>query len=241
VKDSYTVKEIRLLSSILLNSDGALVQAPNTVLNTMFIQNIRRSPQMSETFTFDVDFGTTFKQLETLRDKMIDFLQAERRDYQPVFDVVVVDFPEQAKMVLTANIQYKSHWQQDGIRASRRNKWICALKTTLADLKIFGPTGDPKAKPATKPCTIVLKEFREDEHKDVRVTQDQPIEPVGGWRLSDRNAVIVPLEDTRHLFDNGKEIPFSNPHDAQQPKLTTAVPTPHHQPNPEFIEMSRRP
>lgn len=33
-KDTYTVKEIRLLSTVLLDSNACVVQAPNTVLNT---------------------------------------------------------------------------------------------------------------------------------------------------------------------------------------------------------------
>jgi hypothetical protein len=45
---------------------------------------------MSETFQFDVSYSTTFPQLETLREKMLEFVKAERRDYQPAFDVVVV-------------------------------------------------------------------------------------------------------------------------------------------------------
>lgn len=45
---------------------------------------------MSESFPFDVDYGTTFEQLEALRDKMLIFLKAERRDFLPSFDVVVV-------------------------------------------------------------------------------------------------------------------------------------------------------
>lgn len=70
-KDTFTVKEIRLLSTIFLDSNACLVQAPNTVLNGVvrfslprltrrvvhvlqFIHNIRRSPQMSESFEFDV-------------------------------------------------------------------------------------------------------------------------------------------------------------------------------------------
>ena len=32
-KETYTVKEIRLLSTIFLDSNACLVQAPNTVLN----------------------------------------------------------------------------------------------------------------------------------------------------------------------------------------------------------------
>jgi small-conductance mechanosensitive channel len=51
---------------------------------------MRRSEQMSETFPFEVDYTTTFEQLEELRNKMLVFLKAERRDYLPSFDVVVV-------------------------------------------------------------------------------------------------------------------------------------------------------
>jgi hypothetical protein len=46
--------------------------------------------QMSESFQFDVSYKTTFPQLEALRDKMLEYVKAEKRDYQPVFDVVVV-------------------------------------------------------------------------------------------------------------------------------------------------------
>jgi small-conductance mechanosensitive channel len=45
---------------------------------------------MSETFTFDVAYDTTFEQLEELRGKMIAFLQKERRDFLPSFDLAVV-------------------------------------------------------------------------------------------------------------------------------------------------------
>ena len=88
--DTYTVKEIRLLSTIFLDGDNALVQAPNTVLNGKFLINFRRSPEMSEPFTFDVAYDTTFEQIEALRGRMIAFLSNERRDYVAVFDVAVM-------------------------------------------------------------------------------------------------------------------------------------------------------
>lgn len=44
---------------------------------------------MSETFLFDVAYSTTFEDLERLRDKMLEFVQSERRDFQPSFDVTV--------------------------------------------------------------------------------------------------------------------------------------------------------
>lgn len=45
---------------------------------------------MSESFTFDVNYSTTFKQIERLRSLMLNFVQMERRDYQPSFDIIVV-------------------------------------------------------------------------------------------------------------------------------------------------------
>ena len=89
-EETYTVKEIRLLSTIFLNGDNALVQAPNTVLNGQFLINFRRSPEMSEPFTFDVAYDTSFEQIEALRGRMIAFLSNERRDYVAVFDIAVM-------------------------------------------------------------------------------------------------------------------------------------------------------
>ena len=54
------------------------------------IHNIRRSPQMSEPFEFDVAYSTSFDQIEKLRAMMLSFLKVERRDYQPIFDVYVI-------------------------------------------------------------------------------------------------------------------------------------------------------
>ena len=45
---------------------------------------------MSESFSFDVDYSTTFEQIERLRALMLGFVQSERRDFQPRFDIVVV-------------------------------------------------------------------------------------------------------------------------------------------------------
>ena len=45
VKDTYTVKEIRLLSTIFIDGQGCVVQAPNIVLNTsVCIQRFTLSP-----------------------------------------------------------------------------------------------------------------------------------------------------------------------------------------------------
>lgn len=60
---------------------------------------------------------------------MLKFVKDEKRDYLPVFDVIVDDLPAQGKMVLKADIKFKTNWQEGGLKVQRRNKWICALKT----------------------------------------------------------------------------------------------------------------
>ena len=81
---------------------------------------------------------------------VLQFCKENGRDFLPIFDVVVDDIPSQSKMILKADIKYKSNWQQGALKVQRRNKWICALKMTLADLKIWGPAGagDPAPAPA---------------------------------------------------------------------------------------------
>jgi len=213
-KETYTVKEIRLLSTVLLNGDSALVQAPNKELNNLFIQNMRRSPQMSETFTFDVSYTTTFEDLETLRGKMLEFLAVERRDYQPIFDVTVKDFPEQSKMTLSADIKYKSNFQQGALKAKRRNKWICALKTILGELKIYGPSGDPNPAPGVKRYTqIPWQDILAEERKAALEKQPSvPAEGFGppeGWKLSDKNAAI--LDSADEVFGDADELHLTTP------------------------------
>jgi small-conductance mechanosensitive channel len=206
LKEYYTVKEIHLLSTIFLDSQGCFVQVPNVVLNTTYIQNLCRSSQMSESFSFDVDYGTTFEQLEELRDKMLTFLKTQKRDFFPTFDVAVVDFPNQEKLSLAADIKYKSNWQPTTLKTRRRNKWICALKAALADVKVFGTKGNPKSVRHPDQHTIVpweeVKAEQEAKEKDAQQEKvdasDTPKMPAGGWKLLEDNDLIQ--SDTGDVF-----------------------------------------
>lgn len=134
----HVVKEIMLLSTVFKKTDGNIVQIPHTVLNAKAIQNYRRSGPTSETISWDVDFGTTFEQIESLRERMLEFLEHEKRDYNPSCDITVDSFNDQTKLTLKTSIPYKSNWANAALKAQRRNKWICALKIALAQLSIFG-------------------------------------------------------------------------------------------------------
>lgn len=210
---TYTVKEIRVLSTIFLDANAALVQAPNTVLNGEFIQNIRRSPQMSEPFTFDVAYSTSFDQIEQLRAMMLAFLKSERRDFQPVFDVLVVDIPGQEKMTLRADIKYKSNWQQGALKATRRNKWVCALKSSLQKVQMYGPGGNPDAKSDPVQYTLVpFDEVKLDDPQQVPGSKSGTIlEPrlPKTYSFTGKNAVM--MDDSEDVFGEADELHMTNP------------------------------
>ena len=125
---AYTVVKMNLMSTSFKRTDGKFVWIGHNVLATKVIENVRRSGATSETFTFEVAFDTTFEALQAFRAKMLKFCRDNSRDFLPVFDVIVDDMPAQGKLVLKADIKYKSNWQQGALKVQRRNKWICALK-----------------------------------------------------------------------------------------------------------------
>ena len=78
----------------------------------------------------------------------------------------------------------------------RRNKWICALKKALTDVKIYGPTGDPDAIPAPTRYTKVPWELvkEEDDKAAESKTPGEQSAPRDGWQLSDKNAAMCKIK-----------------------------------------------
>ncbi|SJX62625.1 uncharacterized protein SRS1_13424 [Sporisorium reilianum f. sp. reilianum] len=142
--DQYIVKEMRLLTTVFKTTNGKNVMISHSQLATKPIINLRRSGAIEETFKFEVAYSTSFAQIEALRAKMVHWLDGEKRDFLPGLDINVVDFQEQGSLLLSAGIRYKSNWQQGGLKAQRRNRWLCQLKVFLAECRIYGPKGDPK-------------------------------------------------------------------------------------------------
>lgn len=81
--DDYFVKEISLLYTEFKKMEGHIVQAPNSYLNTLFIQNMRRSGGLAEAVPLTVKFGTTLDQIDDLRQHLLEFVKNEKREYQP--------------------------------------------------------------------------------------------------------------------------------------------------------------
>jgi small-conductance mechanosensitive channel len=137
--DDYFVKEIALLYTEFKKLEGHVVQAPNSYLNTLFILNMRRSGGLAEAVPVTVKFGTTLQQIDDLRQQLLEFVKAEKREYQGNILTELRDITDAYSITLNVVFFYKSNWQNELLRLQRRNKFICAMMVAMQDLGIEGP------------------------------------------------------------------------------------------------------
>ena len=137
--DDYFVKEISLLYTEFKKMEGHVVQAPNSYLNTLFILNMRRSGGLAEAVPLTVAFGTTLDQIDDLRSRLLEFVKAEKREFQGNILTEIRDVVEAYSINLNVVFFYKSNWQNEGLRLQRRNKFICALMVSMQEAGVEGP------------------------------------------------------------------------------------------------------
>jgi len=77
---------------------------------------------MSEVVQLSVDFGTSFSAIQKLRREMLRFVESNTRDYAPDLEIEIIDAKGLDKLLLQIVIKHKSNWQNDALRAHRRNK-----------------------------------------------------------------------------------------------------------------------
>ncbi|KUJ11313.1 uncharacterized protein LY89DRAFT_689191 [Mollisia scopiformis] len=137
--DDYFVKEISLLYTEFKKMEGHVVQAPNSYLNTLFILNQRRSGGLAEAVPVTVKFGTTLDQIDTLRQRLLEFVGSENREYQKNILTELTTIYEAHSITLNVVFFYKSNWQNELLRLQRRNKFICAMMVTMEETGMEGP------------------------------------------------------------------------------------------------------
>jgi small-conductance mechanosensitive channel len=137
--DDYFVKEIALFYTEFKKMQGHVVQAPNSYLNTLFILNHRRSGALAEAVPIIIKFGTTLEQIDSLRQYLLDFVTAEKREYQTNILTELRAVQEVHWLELNVVFFYKSNWQNELLRLQRRNKFICALTVAIQECGIEGP------------------------------------------------------------------------------------------------------
>ncbi|EAW14215.1 Mechanosensitive ion channel family [Aspergillus clavatus NRRL 1] len=137
--DDYFVKQISLLYTEFKKMQGHVVQAPNSYLNGLFILNQRRSGALAEAVPIVIKYGTTLEQIDALRQRLLEFVRSEKREFQTNILTEMRQVTENFSVTLNVVFFYKSNWQNEGLRLQRRNKFICMLMIALQEIGIEGP------------------------------------------------------------------------------------------------------
>jgi|SRR5581483_9046888 len=111
-----------LMTTTLTRSDGRQVHVANKSLTELFIHNIRRSGHMTDETFIEVDFYTSFEQIEALRKRMVEFLKTEERDFYPQLELTVEKLVKLRQILIKISVIHKSNWQDDGLTSRRKNK-----------------------------------------------------------------------------------------------------------------------
>ncbi|KAI9476278.1 MAG: Mechanosensitive ion channel-domain-containing protein [Benjaminiella poitrasii] len=131
-----TVENIGILGTVFIAADGTKLYAPTTVLLSKIIYNVRRSDSMGETLTFNIDFRTDNDLILTLRERLLDWVQSQTRDFGSGFDLRVSDIKDMNQVILTVWLPHKGNWADLGKRFQRKTRFMLALKAILTDLDI---------------------------------------------------------------------------------------------------------
>ncbi|KAG6039985.1 hypothetical protein E4U41_001746 [Claviceps citrina] len=137
--DDYYVTEISLLYTEFKKLQGHIVQAPNSVLNTLFILNQRRSNGISDVIPLEFKFGTPSWMIEELKARMLDFCLANKRDYQPTIIAEMTGVEQVRSCTMNIVFIHKSNFQNELLRLNRHNKFVTELAHQMEQIGIQGP------------------------------------------------------------------------------------------------------
>jgi small-conductance mechanosensitive channel len=137
--DDYYVLEVSLLYTEFKKMEGHVVQAPNSLLNTLFILNQRRSQGLADPINLKLRFGTTEAQIEELKARMLEFCLQNKRDYAPRIISEVQTIDEVSSITMNIIFFHKSNYQNELLRLTRHNKFAVELMRQMHDMGLETP------------------------------------------------------------------------------------------------------
>ena len=106
--DQLVVEHISLLFTVFRQvKTNKMTQVPNTVLNTLWIENVSRSDAMREQLLLNVNIDTSLEDIQLLRDEMSVFCKENSRDFQCDVDIEVTGVNDLDKMELKIEVKHK--------------------------------------------------------------------------------------------------------------------------------------
>ncbi|KAK5042350.1 hypothetical protein LTR16_011654, partial [Cryomyces antarcticus] len=128
------VEHVSLLYTVFRRVDNnKTVQIPNIVSNNMWIENVSRSKAMKEQISMTINSSTSFDDIELLRKELQTFLTSHdnKRDFMPTLELDILSVGDMKQLEIRVEVTHKSNWSNEMLRATRRNKLMCALIASL--------------------------------------------------------------------------------------------------------------
>ncbi|KAK4228806.1 Mechanosensitive ion channel-domain-containing protein, partial [Podospora fimiseda] len=138
--NDYYVVEVSLLYTEFKKMQGHVVQAPNSLLNTLFILNQRRSQGLADPISLKLAFGTTEQEIEELKSRVLEFCLQNKRDYAPriLSEVTTIEMNVMS-ITLKIIILHKGNYQNELLRLSRHNRFAVELMRQIREIGLRGP------------------------------------------------------------------------------------------------------
>ncbi|KAI0835302.1 hypothetical protein F5Y06DRAFT_137754 [Hypoxylon sp. FL0890] len=137
--DDYYVTEISLLYTEFKKMEGHIVQAPNSVLNTLFILNHRRSGQLADVFELRMKYGTPPSVIKELEARMTEYVMENKRDFTSKIITELRGFEDAYCMTVNFICFHKTSFQNELLRLIRHNKFAIELMNQMVALGIEQP------------------------------------------------------------------------------------------------------
>ncbi|KAL3334241.1 hypothetical protein AABB24_030802 [Solanum stoloniferum] len=131
-----TVEEMNILTTVFLKFDNEKLYYPNSVLATKPISNFYRSPDMSDSFEFSIDFRTRLEKIGSLKEKIKKYLERTSQYWHPNHNVVVKEIENLNKINMVLFFNHTMNFQNFGEKIRRRTELILEMKKMFEELNI---------------------------------------------------------------------------------------------------------
>ncbi|KAK9385163.1 Mechanosensitive ion channel-domain-containing protein [Lipomyces mesembrius] len=186
----YIVDHISLLYTVFREvNNNKNVQVPNSVLNTLWVENVSRSLEMQQVITIQVHFETTMVDIEVLHEELVNFVKCNSRDYYPEVNIAVSNIPALDRMELTFSVRHKSNMANETLRAQRQNKFMCELIAACKKVPLYPPNvGQPLLGSFGQPTYSVIisdQEAQQRFEKAMKKKDDMKFKPQSADAIAD--------------------------------------------------------
>lgn len=128
------VEEMNILTTIFLKYDNEKIIYPNSVLATKPISNFYRSPEMSDSVEFAIDFSTTMETISALKTRIKTYIESKPQHWKQGHSLQVKEIENMSKMKMALYVTHTINFQNAGEKGSRRCDLMWELKKIFEDL-----------------------------------------------------------------------------------------------------------